>query len=105
MEAARAFQAQLVKAAKAGDLDRAAVAEGGFNRSALGVRRAIALDAKLTRQKQETARQSDDRKRRRRDEAGERRREAARRVGRVIAKEPDAKTRERLTAELWTRLT
>ena len=105
MAAAQAFQAQLVKAANAGDLDRATVAEAGFSRSALGVRRAIALDAKLTRQKEQAARQSDDRKRRRRDEAGERRREAARRVGRVIAKEPDAKTRERLTADLWTRLT
>jgi hypothetical protein len=105
MAAARAFQAQVVKAANAGDLDRAAVAEAGFNRSALGVRRAIALDAKLTRRKQETAREVDDRRRLQRMQADDRRREAARRVGRVIAQEPDAGTRERLTADLWTRLT
>src|SRR5919202_1197879 len=73
MEAARAFQAQIVKAAHAGDLDRAVVAEGGFNRSALGVRRAIALDAKLTRQKEEAAREIDDRKRWRRMQADDRR--------------------------------
>jgi hypothetical protein len=104
LELARAVQAQAVKAANAGDLDRAVAAETGFNRLALSLRRAVALKARLRQQTDEAAREADARHRRQRMQAAERRRAAAQGIGRAIAAEPDAETRERLTVDLWSRL-
>src|SRR5581483_4771307 len=104
LELARAVQAQGVKAAKAGDLDRAVTAEASFNRLALGLRRAIALKARLRQQKDEAAQEAEARRQRRREQAAERRRAAAQGIGRAIAQEPDAGTRERLTVDLWSQL-
>ncbi|MGK9167191.1 hypothetical protein KXR53_12885 [Inquilinus limosus] len=101
---ARAFQAQGVAAAKAGDLDRAGQAEAGFSRLFLGLRRAVTLKAKLRQQREEAQRAAEDRRDRRQDEKHDRRQAVAQRLSRAIATEkPEA--RERLTTELWTRLT
>ncbi|MGK9167490.1 hypothetical protein KXR53_14390 [Inquilinus limosus] len=100
---ARAFQAQGVAALQAGDLDRAANAEAGFSRLFLGIRRAVALKAKLREQREETLRAAEDRRNRRQEEKDDRRQAVAQRVSRAIATEkPEAQ--ERLTTELWTRL-
>ncbi|WP_342239654.1 hypothetical protein [Inquilinus sp. OTU3971] len=55
LEMARAFQAQGVAALAAGDLDRAGKAEARFSSLFLGIRRVVALKAKLRRQRQEAA--------------------------------------------------
>lgn len=104
LEMAEVFQAQAIAAAKAGEDDKAAAAEAGFNRTALGVRRAVALKARLRQQRDEAARAADWRRDRRREEADSRRRAVAQGIGHAIAAQPDANTRERLTADLWSRL-
>ncbi|KGM35126.1 hypothetical protein [Inquilinus limosus] len=68
LELARAFQVRALAADRAGDLDRAVVAEAGFNRTALGIRRAVALDARLQRQREEARHKAEDRRDRRRQE-------------------------------------
>ncbi|WP_395672006.1 hypothetical protein, partial [Inquilinus sp.] len=61
-EFARAFQAQGVAALEAGDLDRAVKCEAGFSRLFLGLRRAVALRAKLRRQREEAQHKAEDRR-------------------------------------------
>src|SRR5690348_14983924 len=85
LELAEVFQAQAIAAAKAGENDRAAAAEAGFNRTALGLRRAIALKARLRQQREEAARAADWRRDRRREEADRRRRAVAQGIGHAIA--------------------
>ena len=50
---ARAFQAQGLAALAAGDLDRAGKAESRFSSLFLAIRRVVALNARLRRQRQE----------------------------------------------------
>ncbi len=101
---ARGFQAQGVAALEAGDLDRAGEAETRFSSLFLGIRRAIALKMKLREQHEKAQREAESHKDRRRGEKDDRRRAVAERLSRAIAAEkPEAK--ERLTAELWERLT
>ena len=105
LDFAGAFQAAGVKAIAAGDLDKAGTVETHFSSLALGIRRAIALKARLREQQEEARRQAEDRRDGRQSETAERRRNVAEGVIRAIdAATPDAETRERLTADLWTRL-
>ena len=57
---AQAFQADAVAALQAGDLDRAGKAETHFSRLFLGIRRAIALRAKLRAQREEARRVAEE---------------------------------------------
>ncbi|MFE0759100.1 hypothetical protein ACFW16_34390 [Inquilinus sp. NPDC058860] len=101
---AAGFQAQGVAALKAGDLDRAGTAETHFSNLFLGIRRAIALKARLRQQREDAQRRAAAQKDRRQDGKDRRRRAVGERVSRAIAAgKPEA--RERLTAELWERLT
>ncbi|WP_225768385.1 hypothetical protein [Inquilinus sp. Marseille-Q2685] len=100
LELARGFQAQGVAALEAGDLDRAGEAETRFSSLFLGIRRAVALKMKLREQREKAQREAESR----RGQKDDRRRAVAERLSRAIAAEkPEAK--ERLTAELWERLT
>ena len=100
---ATGFQAQGVAALKTGDLDRAEKAEGGFNRLFLGIRRAIALKARLRQQREEAQRKDTAHTDRRQDQKDRRRQAVAERVSRAIAVvKPEVQ--ERLTADLWDRL-
>ena len=107
LQLARAFQAQGLAAIQAGDPDKAGDAETRFNHLALGIRRVVALKARLREQRVQSAWEAEHRREDRQDETNERRRQVARGVGDAIAAAPDAdaETRERLTADLWTRLT
>jgi len=106
LELARVFQAAAMKATKAGELDKAEAAETRFSRLALGIRRAIALKDRLRERQEEARREAEDRRDRRQTEKIERRHRVAQGVTRAIAATPpDApETKERLTADLWTRL-
>ena len=104
MGLASGFQAQGVAALEAGDLVRAGEVETRFSNPFLGIRRAIALKMKLRQQREEAQRKAAAHKDRRQDEKDDRRRAVAERVSDAIAAEkPEA--RERLTTELWERLT
>jgi hypothetical protein len=104
MELARAFQARAVAAIQADDLDRAGKAEASFNRTALGIRRAVALKARLREQKEEERRKADAHRHRLQGRKDDRRHAVAQGVSRAIAVvKPEAQ--ERLTADLWLRLT
>ncbi|MFE0754875.1 hypothetical protein ACFW16_13055 [Inquilinus sp. NPDC058860] len=101
---AAGFQAQGLAALKAGDLDRAGKAEAGFNSLFLGIRRAIALKARLRQQREAAQRKAEAHRDRRQDEKDHRRQAVAERVCRAIAAgKPEA--RERLTTGLWEKLT
>ncbi|MGO4126792.1 hypothetical protein AB4Z01_20485 [Inquilinus sp. YAF38] len=101
---AMGFQAQGMSALKAGDLDRAGKAEAGFSNLFLGIRRAIALKARLRQQREDAQRRASARKDRRQDQKDRRRRAVGERLSRAIAVvKPEA--RERLTTELWEKLT
>ncbi|OWJ66747.1 hypothetical protein [Inquilinus limosus] len=105
MAMARAFQADAIAALQAGDLDRAGKAETHFSRLFLGIRRAIALRAKLCQQREEALRAGE----RDRDDqlalVADRRRRVAQGVTESIAAATaDTETREQRTAELWERL-
>ena len=103
LELARAFQGTALAAARTGDLDRAAIAEAGFNRTALGIRRAVALDARLRRQREEAQREAEAGRQWQGREKDRRRQAVAAGLSRAIAAgKPEAK--ERLTADLWSRL-
>jgi hypothetical protein len=105
LDFAGAFKVAGVRAIAADDLDKAGAVETHFSSLALGIRRAIALRARLRQQQQEARRQAEDRQDGRQSEAAERRRDVAEGVIRAIdAAIPDAETRERLTGDLWTRL-
>ncbi|WP_395678181.1 hypothetical protein [Inquilinus sp.] len=103
---ARAFQAQGAAALEADDLDRAAKAATQFNRLFLGIRRAIALKARLHQQRQEALRAADQDRDDQVAQAADRRRRVAQGVtGAIAAATPDdAEAREQLTADLWDRL-
>src|SRR5882757_8056504 len=60
LELAQVFQAAAVKAAKAGDLDKAGVAETHFSGLALGMRRAIALKDRLRERQEEAWREAEE---------------------------------------------
>ena len=64
---ASAFHAQGIAALKAGDLDRAGQAETRFNSLFLGIRRAVALKARLRQQREETRHKAETHKDRRQD--------------------------------------
>ncbi|MGO4127905.1 hypothetical protein AB4Z01_26155, partial [Inquilinus sp. YAF38] len=101
---ATGFQAQGMTALKAGDLDRAGTAETHFSDLFLGIRRAIALKARLRQQREDAQRRAAAGKDRRQDQKDRRRRAVGERLSRAIAVvKPEA--RERLTTELWERLT
>ncbi len=110
MGMARAFQAEALAALQAGDLDRACKAETRFSRLSLGIRRAIALKAKLRQQGQEARHAADQDQDDRLAQAADRRRRVAEGVTGSIAAATssatpaDIETREQLTADLWDRL-
>jgi hypothetical protein len=103
-ELASGFRAQGVAALAAGDLDRAGKAETHFSSLFLGLRRAVALKARLRQQREDTLRRAATRKDRLQEEKDGRRHAVAQGVSRAIAAgKPES--RERLTAGLWDRLT
>lgn len=104
LELARALQAKALAAVQADDLGRAGKAEAGFNRTALGIRRAIALDAKLREQREEARHKADAHRHRLQDRKNDRRRAIAQAVSRAIAAVKPA-VQEQRTADLWVRLT
>ncbi|MFE0754287.1 hypothetical protein ACFW16_10065 [Inquilinus sp. NPDC058860] len=104
MELARGFQAQGVAALAASDLDRAGKAETRFSSLFLGIRRAVALKARLRQQREERRHKAEARRDRLQDRKDDRRHAVAQGVSHAIAVvSPDAM--ERLTADLWIRLT
>lgn len=105
LEFAREFQAAGLKAIKDGDLDKAGAAETHFSSLALGVRRAIALKARLRQQEEEARREAEDGWSRQQTAKDDRRRRVVRGVTRAIDTVSDTpEARERLTADLWTRV-
>ncbi|WP_429231174.1 hypothetical protein [Inquilinus ginsengisoli] len=102
---AQAFQALGVAALKAGDLDRGGDAETCFSSLFLGIRRAIALKMKLREQREQAQRQAQVAKDRLQAEKDDRRQAVAQGVAQAIAAAPDTEARERMTADLWERLT
>ncbi len=102
---ARGFQARGLAALAAGDLDRAGDAETRFSSLFLGIRRAIALKASLRRQREEARREAECRRKARQDEKDDRRHAVAQGVAAAIADVPDTEAQERLTVDLWDRLT
>ena len=105
LELARGFQAQGVAALAAGDLDRSGDAETRFSSLFLGIRRVIALKVRLRQQREEARREAETRRENRQDEKDGRRHAAAQGVATAIAAVPDTEAQERLTADLWDRLT
>ncbi|MFE0753280.1 hypothetical protein ACFW16_04960 [Inquilinus sp. NPDC058860] len=110
MAMARAFQAEALAALQAGDLDRACKAEARFSRLFLGIRRAIALKARLRQQRDEARHAAEQDRDDQLARAADRRRRVAQGVTGSIAAAtagttpPDIETREQLTADLWDRL-
>jgi hypothetical protein len=106
LELARAIQAAGVKAAKAGDLDKAGLAETHFSQLALGIRRAIALKDRLRERQEEARREAEEGWIRWQEVRDDSRRRVARAVIRSIKATPadPPADRDRLTADLWTRL-
>ncbi len=110
MAMARAFQAEALAALQVGDLDRACKAETRFSRLSLGIRRAIALKAKLRQQQDEARRAADQDQDDQLAQAADRRRRVAHGVTGAIeaatagTTPADIETREQLTADLWDRL-
>lgn len=101
---ATGFQARGMAALEADDLDRAGEAETRFSSLFLGIRRAIALKMKLRKRHEEAGREAEADRDRRQDEKDDRREAVAEGVSRGIAAgKPEA--REKLTADLWERLT
>jgi hypothetical protein len=104
-ELARGFHALALAALAAGDLDRAGEAETRFSSLFLGIRRAIALKARLRQQREQAQREAEHRRKTRQDEKDGRRQAVAQGVVAAIAAVPDAEAQERLTAELREKLT
>ncbi|WP_342234920.1 hypothetical protein [Inquilinus sp. OTU3971] len=104
-ELARGFHAQALAALAAGDLDRAGDAETRFSSLFLGIRRAIALKARLRQQREQAQREAELRRKTRQDEADGRRHAVAQGVAAAIAAVPDPEAREQLTADLREKLT
>ncbi len=105
LELARAFQARALAALAADDLDRAGDAEARFSSLFLGIRRAIALQARLRQQREQARREAEFRRKTRQNEKDDRRHAVALGVADAIAAVPDAEAQERLTIDLWDRLT
>jgi hypothetical protein len=104
---AREFQAHGATALRENkDLAEAGAAEAHFSHLFLGMRRSIALKARLLKQRQEVRHAAEDRWDAAQAERAERRRAVARGVIQAIdAATPDApEARERLTGELWDRM-
>ncbi len=99
---AQGFQALGVAALAVGDLDRGGDAETSFSSLFLGIRRAIALKMKQREQAQRQAQLAKDRLQAEKDD---RRQVVARGVAQAIAAAPDTDAQERLTADLWEKLT
>ena len=104
-ELARGFHALALAALAAGDLDRAGEAETCFSSLFLGIRRAIALKARLRQQREQAQREAELRRQTRQNEKDGRRQAVGQGVAAAIAAVPDAETQERLTAELREKLT
>ena len=104
-ELAHGFHALALAALAAGDLDRAGDAETCFSSLFLGIRRAIALKARLRQQREQAQREAELRRKTRQDEKDGRRQAVAQGVAGAIAAVPDAEAQERLTAELREKLT
>jgi hypothetical protein len=104
-ELARGFHAVALAALAAGDLDRAGEAETRFSSLFLGIRRAIALKARLRQQREEAQAAAEARRERRQDEKEDRRQAVAQGVADAIAAAPDTEAKEQLTVELWEKLT
>jgi hypothetical protein len=110
MTMARAFQADAIAALQADNLDRAGKAEAHFSRLSLGIRRAIALRARLRQQREEASRAAELDRDDQLALAADRRRRVALGVTGAIdaatagATPADKETREQLTADLWDRL-
>jgi hypothetical protein len=104
-ELARGFHALALAALAASDLDRAGDAETRFSSLFLGIRRAIALKARLRQQREQAQREAEHRRKTRQDEKDGRRQAVAQGVVAAIAAVPDAEAQERLTAELREKLT
>ncbi|MGO4127942.1 hypothetical protein AB4Z01_26345, partial [Inquilinus sp. YAF38] len=102
---ARGFHAQALAALAVGDLGRAGDAETRFSSLFLGIRRAIALKARLRQQREQAQRDAEIRRKARQDEKDGRRQAVAQGVAAAIAAVPDAEAQERLTAELREKLT
>jgi GAF domain-containing protein len=102
---ARGFHARALAALAAGDLDRAGDAETCFSSLFLGIRRAIALKARLRQQREQAQRQAEVRRKTRQDEKDDRRHAVAQGVAQAIAAVPDTDAQERLTADLREKLT
>ncbi|MGO4127582.1 hypothetical protein AB4Z01_24520, partial [Inquilinus sp. YAF38] len=102
---ARGFHALALAALAAGDLDRAGEAETRFSSLFLGIRRVIALKARLRQQREQARREAEIRRKTRQDEKDDRRQAAAQGVAAAIAAVSDADAQERLTAELREKLT
>jgi hypothetical protein len=105
-EFARGFQEAGVAALKAGQFDQACKAETRFSRLFLAVRRGVALMARLEQERAEALQAAEQDRDDWQAEMAERRRQVADGVTHAIAAaEPDdADKRERLTSELWSRL-
>jgi hypothetical protein len=104
-ELARGFHALALAALAAGDLDRAGTAETCFSSLFLGIRRAIALKARLRQQREQAQREAELRRKTRQDEKDGRRQAVAQGVAGAIAAVPDTEAQEQLTAELREKLT
>jgi len=105
MALATGFQAVGVAALAAGDLDRAGDMETRFSSLFLGIRRAVVLKIKLREQREKARREAEVRRKSRQAEKDNRRQAVAQGVAQVIATAPDTDTRERLTVDLWEKLT
>jgi hypothetical protein len=105
-ELARAYQARSLTALKEGDAAEAGTAETHFDRLFLGIRRSVALKARLHQQRQQQGWMAEDRRELRQEGIDQRRHQVAEGVGQAIAAAaPDRDTREKLTTGLWERLT
>ncbi|MFE0756032.1 hypothetical protein ACFW16_18875 [Inquilinus sp. NPDC058860] len=114
-ELARGFHALALAALAAGDLDRAGTAETRFSSLFLGIRRAIALKARLRQEREAARREAEHRRESRQDETDDRRHAVAQGVAAAIAavpdteapdtEAPDTEAKEQLTADLWEKLT
>src|SRR5882757_87056 len=101
-ELARAFQARSLAALKKDDDATAGTAEARFSHLFLGIRRSVALKARLHQQRQQQGRAIEDRRERRQARIDQRRRKVAEGVSRAIAAAAlDADDRDDLTTDLW----
>ncbi len=101
---ARGFHARALAALAAGDLDRAGDAETCFSSLFLGIRRAIALKARLRQQREQAQREAEHRRKTRQDEKDDRRQAVSQVVAAAIAAVPNTEAKEQLTVDIWEKL-